>query len=104
MALEGTERERRLLDRNFRKSQLSNSQERQNMAGDNTFTLKGLSKWSMEGLDLTDAGFSKLHTKESKFDSENKKYDLGSETFRNYTKNLIKNLISQQKNEVSWVV
>ena len=89
MALGRTERERRLLNRNFRKIQLSNSQERQNMAGGNTFTLKGLSKWSMEGLDLTDAGFSKLHAKESKFDSEKKKYDLGSETFRNYTKNLI---------------
>ena len=40
-----------------------------------TFTLKGLSKWSIEGLDLTDAAFSKLHSKESKLDIEKKKYE-----------------------------
>ena len=54
-----------------------------------TFTLKGLSKWSIEGLDLTDAAFSKLHSKESKFDIDKKKYDLPAEIFKNYTKNLI---------------
>ena len=55
----------------------------------NTFTLKGLLKWSIEGLDLTDAAFSKLHSKESKFDSDKKKYDLSAETFKNFTKSLV---------------
>ena len=82
-----TDRETRLLNRNNRKTQVSNSQEAQNMSA--TFTLKGLSKWSIEGLDLTDAAFSKLHSKESKFDIDKKKYDLSAETFKNYTKNLI---------------
>ena len=82
-----TDRERRFLNRNIRKSQVSNSQQVQNMA--NTFTLKGLSKWSIEGLDLTDAAFSKLHSKESKFDSDKKKYDLSAETFKNFTKSLV---------------
>ena len=82
-----TEREIRLLNRNIRKSQVSNPQQVQNMT--NAFTLKGLSKWSIEGLDLTDAAFSKLHSKESKFDSDKKKYDLSSETFKNFTKDLV---------------
>ena len=39
----------------------------------------------MEGLDLADAGFSRLYLKESKFNSDKKKYDLAAETFKNYT-------------------
>ena len=53
------------------------------------FTLKGLSKWSKVGLDLTDSGFSKLHSKESNFEKDKKKYNLASESFKTYTENLI---------------
>jgi len=53
------------------------------------FIFKGLSKWSKEGLDLGDSGFSKLHSTESKFEKDKKKYDLSSESFKTYTENLI---------------
>ena len=98
MALGRTERERRLSIRNFRKIQLANSQARQSMSsttGDTNniqqpaFTFKGLSKWSIVGLDLTDSGFSKLHSKESTFESSKVKYNLEPEKFKNYTKDLI---------------
>jgi len=54
-----------------------------------TFTFQGLSKWSTVGLSLTDTGFSKLHSKESHFEKDKKKYDLSPENFRTYTRNLI---------------
>jgi len=54
-----------------------------------TYVFKGLSKWSTEGLDLGDSGFSKLHSTESKFEKDKKKYNLSSETFKTFTENLI---------------
>ena len=54
-----------------------------------TYVFKGLSKWSKEGLDLADSSFSKLHSSESKFEKDKKKYNLSSETFKLYTENLI---------------
>ena len=54
-----------------------------------SFTFKGLSKWSKVGLDLADPGFSKLHSKESNFEKEGKKYNFASESFKTYTENLI---------------
>ena len=60
-----------------------------NISGNTNFTLKGLSKWSKEGLDLTDLGLSKLHSKESTFEKDKKKYDLSSETFKTYIELLI---------------
>ena len=53
------------------------------------FTLMGLSKWSKVGLDLTDSGFNKLHSKESTYEKEKKKYNLSSKRFKLYTDNLI---------------
>ena len=53
------------------------------------FTLLGLSKWSKVGLDLSDSGFNKLHSKESIYEKEEKKYNPSSETFKLYTDNLI---------------
>ena len=98
MSQERTERERRLLNRNLRRIQLDNSQVRQDMStttgntGTNqqpAFTFKGLLKWSIIGLDLTDSGFNKLHSKESTFESSKIKYNLEPEKFKNYTKDLI---------------
>ena len=60
-----------------------------NSTGTGTFTFQGLSKWSTVGLTLSDTGFSKLHNKESHYEKEKKKYDLSTETFRTYTRNLI---------------
>ena len=57
----------------------------QNMAT----TKKKLSKWSVVGLDITEAGFSKLHSKECKYEDDKKKYNLEAETFKRYTDNLI---------------
>jgi len=54
-----------------------------------TYVFKGLSKWSKEGLDLADSGFCELHSKESIFEKDKKKYNLSSETFKLYTENLI---------------
>ena len=46
---------------------------------------KKLSKWSVEGLDITDGGLSKLVSKESNFDeAKKKKYDLKPETFTGF--------------------
>ena len=50
---------------------------------------KSLSKWATVGLDLSDAGFSKLHSKESHFSDKETKYDLEPEKFRNFTQGLI---------------
>jgi hypothetical protein len=51
---------------------------------------KQLSKWGTEGLSISDPGFSKLHSKEMKFEaSTRKKYDLQKETFLTFTTNLI---------------
>jgi hypothetical protein len=52
-------------------------------------TKKSLSKWGMTGLDLSDAGFSKLHSKESKFSDTQTKYNLEPEKFESYRETLI---------------
>ena len=81
-----TERERRCLFRAIRNFRFERARRHGNMY---TFTLKGLSKWSIAGLDLSDSGFSKLHSTEIKFESSKKKYDLADETFKLYTNNPI---------------
>ena len=48
---------------------------------------KTLSKWGIEGLDLSDPGFSKLHSKESKYSDNKAKYNLEPEKFENYKRN-----------------
>ena len=52
-------------------------------------TKKSLSKWAIRGLDLTDSGFSKLHSQESKFSSDKTKYNLEPEKFESYKGELI---------------
>ena len=52
-------------------------------------TKKKLSKWSTEGLDITNAVFSKLHAKESRYEEDKKKYNLEPEKFRRYTEELV---------------
>ena len=52
-------------------------------------TKKKLSKWNVEGLDISDAGFSKLHSKESRYEEDKKKYNLEPEKFRSFAENLI---------------
>ena len=55
-----------------------------------TFKKKGLSRWNIEGLDVNDSGFSKMHSKEMRFEETTKKrYDLQKETFLNWTQGLI---------------
>ena len=58
----------------------SNASETTKAPATTTISKKSLSKWAIEGLDLGDSGFSKLHSKESKFDGD-KLYDLDPETF-----------------------
>ena len=54
---------------------------------------KSLSKWGIRGLDLTDAGFSKLYDKESKFDtSKETQYNLEPEKFEEYKQKLIQKI------------
>ena len=51
---------------------------------------KKLSKWATTGLDLSDPGFSKLHSKESHFsDDKMAKYDLQADKFESFKQNLI---------------
>ena len=45
------------------------------------FIKKSLSKWAITGLDLSDSGFSKLHSKESKYPEDKELYDLKPEKF-----------------------
>ena len=58
-----------------------------------TINRKILSLWAKEGLDLTELSFSKLHSKESKFEEGREKYDLKPETFRKFAKNLINKVV-----------
>ena len=53
----------------------------------NTIAYKSLSKWSIEGLDMSDSGFAKLHDKESKFEDDKKQYDLAADKFKRYVDN-----------------
>jgi hypothetical protein len=57
-----------------------------------TVVRKSLSKWGVTGLSLTDTGFAKLHSKESKFEEGKKKYDLSSEHFKKFVDNLIEKI------------
>ena len=51
-------------------------------------------KWGITGLDISDAGFNKLHSKEQTFEeSSRKRYDLEKEGFLNYSNNLIEKVI-----------
>jgi hypothetical protein len=51
---------------------------------------KKLSKWGTEGLNISDPSFSKLHSKEQKFEeSTRQKYDLEKEKFLNFSTNLV---------------
>ena len=47
-------------------------------------TKKKLSPWSRIGLDINNAGFSKLHAKESKYEEDKKKYNLEPEKFKRF--------------------
>ena len=51
---------------------------------------KSLSKYGVNGLNLGDAGFSKLHANESKYEESRTKYDLSSEHFKKFVDNLLK--------------
>ena len=53
-----------------------------------TVTYKSLSKWSIKGLDMSDAGFAKLHDKESKFEDDRKQYDSAADKFKRFVDNL----------------
>ena len=50
---------------------------------------KSLSKWASLGLNLSEAGFSKLHANESKFSNDKTKYDLLPEKFETYKNDII---------------
>ena len=50
---------------------------------------KSLSKWAIRGLDLSDSGFSKLHSAESKFSSDKTQYNLDPEKFESFKNTLI---------------
>ena len=58
-----------------------------------TINRKILSLWAKEGLDLTESAFSKLHSKESKFEEGRENYDLKPETFRKFAKHLIDKVV-----------
>jgi len=80
------ERGRRHLLRAIRKFNFENVKRRGNIFA---FTFKGIFKWTTVGLDLSDSGFSKFYSTESKFEKEKKKYDLSPEIFKTYTDHLI---------------
>lgn len=63
------------------------------MAAPNPIVKKSLSIWATSGLDLSDSGFSKLHSKESTFpEDKSVKYDLEPEKFEAYKQNLIEKI------------
>jgi hypothetical protein len=51
--------------------------------------LKSLSKWAVRGLDLSEAGFSKLHSQESKYNDDKPKYDLQPDKFETWKNELL---------------
>jgi hypothetical protein len=61
---------------------------------------KSLSKWAQVGLDLSDPGFSKIHSKESHFSDDDKKYDLEPEKFEAFKQGLIEKVNRMHSNEV----
>lgn len=50
---------------------------------------KSISPWAKVGLDLSDSSFSKIHSRESRFEDSEEKYDLQPEKFTNFRNNLI---------------
>ena len=64
---------------------------------------KSLSKWAQVGLDLSDPGFSKLHSKESHFSDDDKKYDLEPEKFEAFKQNLIEKVNRMHSNDVMMI-
>ena len=73
----------------------------QQQPGPNTgLVRKSLSRWARIGLDLGDAGFSKLHSKESHFSDEDKKYDLEPEKFESFKLNLIEKTNRMHANDI----
>ena len=69
-------------------------------AGPPTLVRKSLSKWAQIGLDLSDTGFNKLHSKESHFSDDDKKYDLEPEKFVAFKQNLIEKINRMHANEI----
>jgi hypothetical protein len=61
---------------------------------------KTLSKWAQVGLNLSDPGLSKLHSKELYFLDNNKKYDLELEKFEAFKQNLIEKVNRMHSNNV----
>jgi hypothetical protein len=51
--------------------------------------LKSLSKWATRGLDLSEAGFSKLHSQEQKYNDDKPKYNLEPDKFEIWKNELI---------------
>ena len=51
--------------------------------------LKSLSKWATRGLNLSEAGFSKLHAQEQKYSDDKPKYNLEPEKFEIWRNELI---------------
>ena len=65
-----------------------------------TLVRKSLSKWAQVGLDLSDTGFNKLHSKESHFSDDDKKYDLEPEKFVAFKQNLIEKVNRMHANDI----
>lgn len=65
-----------------------------------TFVRKSLSKWAQVGLDLSDTGFNKLHSKESHFSDDDKKYDLEPEKFVSFKQSLIEKVNRMHANDI----
>jgi hypothetical protein len=62
--------------------------------------LKSLSKWATVGLDLSEAGFSKLHSQESKFSDDKPKYNLEPDKFEIWRNELIEKVNRMHSVEV----
>ena len=54
--------------------------------------LKPLSKWATRGLDLAEAGFSKLHSQECKYNDDKPKYELQPDKFEVWKNELIEKI------------
>ena len=65
---------------------------------------KSLSKWASLGLNLSEAGFSKLHANESKFSNDKTKYDLLPEKFETYKNDIIAKINRMHAVEIFTVV
>ncbi len=63
--------------------------QQQNQPQGTGIILKSLSKWATRGLNLSEAGFSKLHSQESKFSDDKNKYNLEPDKFEIWKNELI---------------